>query len=108
MEKDKYFLQIARFEPATYLYLPLLVAEKFIESGLAEKGYKMVFVGYKTPTPYATKIKSLEGNKGIVVLDAIYDRSVLSCLRKNYFAYVHGNSIGSGTNPVLLEGYESL
>ncbi|MDQ0482432.1 DUF1972 domain-containing protein [Guptibacillus hwajinpoensis] len=97
--KGKYFLQVTRFEPDN---LPLLVLENFSKSNLWKKGYKMVLVGYKEPTNYALKIKGMSGSSGIQVLDAIYDSTILSTLRKNCCSYVHGNSVG-GTNPALLE-----
>lgn len=97
--EGRYFLQITRFEPDN---LPLEVAEGFRKSGLWKDGFKMVLVGYKDATAYASKIKSLAGQDGVVVMDAIYDPQVLFVLRRNCFCYVHGNSVG-GTNPALLE-----
>lgn len=99
LEKGKYFLQITRFEPDN---LPCEAATAFQNSGLTSKGFKMVVVGYKDPTPYAQRLKSLDNTSGVTILDAIYDPIVLHVLRHNCFCYVHGNSVG-GTNPALLE-----
>jgi hypothetical protein len=99
LEKNRYFLQITRFEPDN---LPLETAKAFIESRLSERGYRMVVIGYKDPTQYATRLKELDGQSGVRVFVAIYDPHLLAVLRRNCFCYVHGNSVG-GTNPALLE-----
>jgi glycosyltransferase involved in cell wall biosynthesis len=99
LAKERYFLQITRFEPDN---LPLKTAKAFAASRLSERGYRMVVIGYKDPTQYATRLKELDGESGVHVLDAIYDPHVLAVLRRNCFCYVHGNSVG-GTNPALLE-----
>jgi glycosyltransferase involved in cell wall biosynthesis len=99
LEKDRYFLQITRFEPDN---LPLDTLTAFHTSGQAADGYKMIVVGFKDQTPYALRVKALENNPGIIVANAIYDPTILAVLRANCFCYVHGNSVG-GTNPALLE-----
>ncbi len=99
LEAGRYFLQITRIEPDN---LPLEIVNKFIQSGLADLGYKIVIVGYKEQTPYAQKLKKLNNCSGVIVLPSNYDQQVLHTLRHNSFCYVHGNSVG-GTNPALLE-----
>ena len=99
LEKNRYFLQITRLEPDN---LPLQVASAFHDSGLRDKGFKMVFVGYKDPTPYAQRLIAYDGRCGIQVRNALYDQEMLYVLRRHCFCYVHGNSVG-GTNPALLE-----
>lgn len=99
LQKGKYFLQITRLEPDN---LPLEIVQSFHMSGLAEQGYQYVLLGFKDETPYALKLKELNGINGIKILPANYDPSVLFTLRNNCFCYVHGNSVG-GTNPALLE-----
>jgi len=99
LEKNRYFLQITRIEPDN---LPLQVASAFHDSGLGDKGFKMVFVGYKDPTPYAQQLIAYDGHYGIQIRNALYDQEVLYVLRKHCYCYVHGNSVG-GTNPALLE-----
>ncbi len=99
----KYFLQITRIEPDN---LPLAAAKSFQEARLAEKGFKMVLVGYKEPTPYAQRLISYNGTYGVAVHEAVYDQEVLTVLRNNCYCYVHGNSVG-GTNPALLEAMAS-
>ncbi|MCM2271732.1 MAG: DUF1972 domain-containing protein [candidate division Zixibacteria bacterium] len=103
LRPDKYFLQITRFEPDN---LPLETARAFTESRLSIKGYKMVLVGFRDATPYAMAVKSLDGESGVVVLNAIYESKILTALRGNCYCYVHGNSVG-GTNPALLEAMAS-
>jgi len=100
LQAGQYFLQITRFEPDN---LPLEVAAGFVESGLAERGYRYLAVGFRSDSPYASACSDLAGQEeGVRVLPAIYDPEVLFTLRTNCFAYVHGNSVG-GTNPALLE-----
>ncbi len=99
LQKDRYFLQITRFEPDN---LPLDTLAAFHSSGLAADGYTMILVGFKDQTPYALSVKEMEKQPGIIVANAIYDPTILAVLRANCFCYVHGNSVG-GTNPSLLE-----
>ncbi len=99
LQRGKYYLQITRFEPDN---LPLEIARYYIRSFLNRRGYKLVIVGYKEPTPYALKLRAMNGQNDITILDAIYDAEELAVLRSNCFCYIHGNSVG-GTNPALLE-----
>ncbi len=99
LEPGKYLLQVTRIEPDN---LPLQAVMAFAKSSLPEQGMAMVVVGYKDATPYARQLKTFDGHYNIRICDAIYDQEVLAVLRKNCFAYVHGNSVG-GTNPALLE-----
>ncbi|SYZ74693.1 conserved hypothetical protein [Candidatus Zixiibacteriota bacterium] len=99
LKRGKYYLQITRLEPDN---IPLDIARNFVRAFINKRGYKLVIVGYKEPTPYALKLKSLHGQNDILVLDAVYDAAELAVLRSNCFCYVHGNSVG-GTNPALLE-----
>ncbi|WP_438448539.1 DUF1972 domain-containing protein [Gorillibacterium sp. sgz5001074] len=100
--ENKYFLQVTRFEPDN---LPLEAIKGFQSSKLYLRGYQYVLIGYKEETPYTIEIKACDGNEGVKVLPAIYDKKVLTALRKNSFCYVHGNSVG-GTNPALLEAMQ--
>ncbi len=99
LEAGKYFLQITRFEPDN---LPLEIARAFVESGLSQYNYKYVLVGFKDLNSYTSKIKALDGQKGVMVLNALYNPIKIATLRHNCYCYVHGNSVG-GTNPALLE-----
>ncbi|RKX28698.1 MAG: glycosyl transferase family 1 [Candidatus Zixiibacteriota bacterium] len=99
LEKDKYFLQITRIEPDNY---PLEVAQAFTQTKLASRGLKMVIIGYKEHTAYATELKALDGKAGVMIRPAVYDPEIVQTLRQSCFCYVHGNSVG-GTNPALLE-----
>jgi len=42
----------------------------------------------------------------IKFIGTVYDQSLLSSIRQNAFAYIHGHEVG-GTNPSLLEGMAS-
>jgi len=99
LESGRYLLQITRFEPDN---LPLESAVAFRQAGLAQKGLKLLLVGYKEDHPYARKVKKMSGMDGVLVIGAVYDAEVLYVLRKNCLCYVHGNMVG-GTNPALLE-----
>lgn len=103
VEDGCYFLQVTRFEPDN---LPLRAAESFRQAGLAEKGFKLLLLGYQHETPYARQVKAMSVLDGILVADAVYDPEVLDVLRTHSFCYVHGNSVG-GTNPALLEAMAS-
>ena len=99
LDSGRYLLQITRFEPDN---LPLESVMAFRNAGLAQKGLKLLLVGYKEDHPYARRIKAMSGMDGVLVAGAVYDAEVLSVLRRNCFCYVHGNMVG-GTNPALLE-----
>lgn len=99
LHRNRYFLQITRFEPDN---LPLETLRAFRASRLVEQGYQMLLVGYKDATPYALRIREMDDPPSIMVAQAIYDPRILAILRANCFCYVHGNSVG-GTNPALLE-----
>jgi glycosyltransferase involved in cell wall biosynthesis len=99
LQPGRYYLQITRFEPDN---LPLHIALAFRRARLAERGFRMVFVGYKESTPYADRLMALSGRQGIEVNEAIYEQAVLDTLRRNCHCYIHGNCVG-GTNPALLE-----
>ncbi|QGG55272.1 DUF1972 domain-containing protein [Paenibacillus sp. B01] len=101
--KNKYFIQITRFEPDN---LPLKVIESFIKSKLYEDGYQFLLIGYKDSNNYSEQILKYDGGYGVRVLNALYDKEKLQVLRENAFSYVHGNSVG-GTNPALLEAMTS-
>ncbi len=103
VEKDKYFLQITRFEPDN---LPLEIIDSFYKSKMSDEGYKYVVIGYKESSPYADAVKAYSKYRGIIVLPALYDKEKLQILRENAICYVHGNSVG-GTNPALLEAMAS-
>lgn len=99
VEENKFFLQITRFEPDN---LPLDILQGYIRSRLGDEGYKFILIGLKDETPYALKLKELDGRDGVCVHKANYNSTELAVLRTSAFAYVHGNSVG-GTNPALLE-----
>lgn len=99
LEESKYFVQVTRFEPDN---LPLEVAQAFLETGLADEGYQLVIVGFSGHHDYATRLKEMDGQDGLVIMNTTYDQEVLAVLRSRAAGYIHGNSVG-GTNPALLE-----
>ena len=99
VESGRFFLQITRIEPDN---LPLETSTAFASTSLSCEGFRFIIIGYKDATPYALRLKQLEGISGVSVCPAEYDAETLAVLRSHCFAYVHGNSVG-GTNPALLE-----
>ena len=99
VESGRYFLQITRIEPDN---LPLETATAFAATSLSAEGYRFIVIGYKDATPYALRLKRLDGKSGVSICPAEYDAEMLAVLRTHCSAYVHGNSVG-GTNPALLE-----
>ncbi len=63
----------------------------------------IVIVGNWNGSEYGMKTKEkFQNKKNVILLDAIYDRSILDVLRSNCTLYIHGHSAG-GTNPSLCE-----
>ena len=48
------------------------------------------------------KKTGFEKDSRIIFGGTVYDKTLLSAIRKNAFAYIHGHEVG-GTNPSLLE-----
>jgi rhamnosyltransferase len=96
----EYWLAIARLEPDQHIatsvdaYLhgtstkPLVIVGDF-----SSKKYEQVLM---------EALENIPPNKKVMWTGGIYDEDVLTMLRDNCFAYIHGHSKG-GTNPSLLE-----
>lgn len=94
--KGKYAFEVARIQSDNNIEM---LIKAFIEADLLP----LVLVGNWNSSQYGIELKSkYEGKKNIVLLDAIYDKSILDVLRSNCYLYVHGHSAG-GTNPSLCE-----
>lgn len=95
LEKEKYYLVIARFEPENNLHLILQGYENSGATG------KIMVVG-DVQARYGRSIKSHFRNKNIIYAGNIYEQADLNSLRHFSKIYFHGHSVG-GTNPSLLE-----
>ena len=104
---DKYSLVPNEY----YLILGRLVPENNYDLMLSEilkyKGNKkfLIICNVGKENKYFQKLSKkfdLGKNKNIVFAGELYDQTILSYLRQNAFAYIHGHSVG-GTNPGLLE-----
>ena len=95
-----YYLAVARLEPENNI-------EMIIGGYLKSKTKKpLVIVGDFANHEYEHKVKDIINDapehKKIIFTGGIYDPELLSMLRQNCTAYIHGHSVG-GTNPSLLE-----
>ena len=100
IKKRKVFLQITRFEPENN---PLLTINAFKQFKLdnPNSNLKLIIIGdVPYPSKYSESIKG-EKREDIILPGYIYDVNILTELRANSLAYIHGNQVG-GTNPALL------
>lgn len=94
--KGKYAFEVARIQPDNNI-------EMLMKAFMMADSIPFVLVGNWNKSEYGIEIKKqYEGNKNLILLDAIYDKSILDVLRSNCYFYVHGHSAG-GTNPSLCE-----
>lgn len=102
LERDNYFLIIARMEPENNIEMAI---KGYLAS--AQVGKRPLILVGKTNTPFAEELIRKYGNeKSIRFLGGIYDFKKINSVRKYSFAYLHGHSVG-GTNPSLLEAMAS-
>ncbi len=96
VEKNNYFLLIARLEPENNI--------RTIIRGIikASNNSKILIVSNPNTKFGKRTLKKFSNYKNIVFLGSIYDINILNALRYFSKAYFHGHSIG-GTNPSLLE-----
>ena len=105
LKKNEYILQITRFEPENN---PLLTIQAFKKFKLdnPNSSLKLIIIGdVPYPSIYSKKVKR-EQNDNIILPGYLYDLNILTELRNNCLAYIHGNQVG-GTNPALLEAMGS-
>jgi rhamnosyltransferase len=95
LEKNGYYLLIARLEPENNIDL---VIEEFKKSNSKKK---LVIVGPLKKTSYVKKLLQSKSER-ILFLGGIYEPKLQRMLRHNCFAYIHGHEVG-GTNPTLVE-----
>jgi glycosyltransferase involved in cell wall biosynthesis len=95
LEAGTYGVTVCRIEPENNCHV---VLEAF-----AQAGHPLVFVGNWAVNEYGRRLKErYAGQKGMTLLESVYDLDVLYTLRANARCYVHGHSAG-GTNPSLVE-----
>ena len=91
-----YCLKIARIEPENNIVMILLSFSKMPKRNL-------VIIGNWNSSKFGKRMrKKYSRYKNIIMLDPIYDRSVLKWIRMRAKCYLHGHSAG-GSNPTLIE-----
>jgi rhamnosyltransferase len=96
----EYWLVVARLEPDQHI---ATIVDAYLHSTSIKP---LVIVGDFSSKTYEQTIeealKDTPSDKKVIWTGGIYDQEVLTVLRHNCFAYIHGHSKG-GTNPSLLE-----
>lgn len=93
-----YYLVVGRFVPENNIEL---ILRAFIASKTRKKLLLITNAGGK----FLERLKKTTGfdrDGRIVFGGTVYDKELLTAIRKNAFAYIHGHEVG-GTNPSLLE-----
>lgn len=99
LREGDYYLIVGRFVPENN-YQAIL--EAFMASNTKKD---LVLVCNHAGNPYFNQLRELTGfdkDKRIKFIGTIYDRDLLTYLREQAYAYLHGHEVG-GTNPGLLE-----
>ncbi len=97
LEKDGYFLVVARLEPENNTQLIVRAFEKVN----TEK--KLVIVGGTNfRSAFLDDLKESVTDERILFAGGIYEQDKLTEIMCNCFVYMHGHMVG-GTNPVLLK-----
>ncbi len=94
-----YYLVVGRFVPENN-YETLI--REFMASDTSRD---LVLICNYQGNPYVTELKHATGftqDARIKFVGTVYDKALLSYIRQNAFAYIHGHEVG-GTNPGLLE-----
>ena len=92
----KYAFEVARIQSDNNI-------EMLMRAFMQAQEMPFVLVGNWNSTEWGREMKDkYEHEKPLILLDAIYDKSILDVLRSNCYIYVHGHSAG-GTNPSLCE-----
>ncbi len=101
--KDAYYLIVGRFVPENNFEL---IIKEFIASNLEKDLIIITNVIVNNYYKQLQKRTSFYLRSNIKFIGTVYDQSLLSSIRQNAFAYIHGHEVG-GTNPSLLEGMAS-
>lgn len=99
LEKDKYNLLIARFQPDNNIET---IIKGYINSDTKEP---LLLIGNPN-NRFGKYLQKNYTDKRLRFMGAVYDKDVLNRLRFNSRLYFHGHSAG-GTNPSLLEAMAS-
>lgn len=92
---DKYAFKVCRIEPENNVHMIL--------QAFSEINFPLVIVGNWNNSEYGKGLKTkFSGFENLILIDAIYDQSILNQIRSNCSIYIHGHSAG-GTNPSLVE-----
>lgn len=99
IREKEYYLMVSRFVPENNY-------EWIIKSFMASKTQRdLVIICNQTGNPYFEELRQktqFDKDKRIKFVGTVYDRDLLSYIRTQAFAYIHGHEVG-GTNPGLLE-----
>lgn len=101
--KGAYYLIVGRFVPENNYEL---IIKEFIASDLDKDLIIISNVSDNNFYKELQKKTSFQLHPNIKFIGTVYDQNLLSCIRQNAFAYLHGHEVG-GTNPSLLEGMAS-
>ncbi|KLI76845.1 MULTISPECIES: beta 1-4 rhamnosyltransferase Cps2T [Lacticaseibacillus] len=99
ISSGQYYLMVGRFVPENNY--KTIIAE-FEKSTTAKD---LVIITNPDNDKFLTSLKDqtgFENDKRIKFVGTVYDKELLSAIRRNAFAYIHGHEVG-GTNPSLLE-----
>lgn len=97
LEKNEYFLVVARLEPENNTELIVRAFE-----GVKTDKKLVIVGGTNFKSKFVDDLKSSVTDERIVFTGGIYDQEHLTEIMCNSFVYVHGHMVG-GTNPVLLK-----
>ena len=95
LEKNQYFLLIARMEPENNIETVIL---GYLQTA---RPYPLIIIG-STENKYGQFLLKKYASNFIQLPGAIYDQATINALRHYSTLYFHGHSVG-GTNPSLLE-----
>lgn len=92
---DNYAFLVCRIEPENNVHL---ILEAFLKLE-----HPLVIIGNWAQNSYGKKLyNQYNTSKNIILVNAIYDQTILNQIRSNCSVYIHGHSAG-GTNPSLVE-----
>lgn len=95
IQPNNFAFKVCRIEPENNIELIL--------SAFSNQNLKLVIIGNWDNSSFGRNLKDkYSDHEKIIILDPIYDQSILDQFRSNCKIYVHGHSVG-GTNPSLVE-----
>lgn len=96
---EQYYLIVGRFVPENNY--ETMISE-FMKTKITKK---LVIISNVEENEFYEELKRNTGfaeDDRILFVGTVYDKEILSVIRRNAFAYIHGHEVG-GTNPSLLE-----